>query len=70
MLLNTTIRILRAARDTLTTMIDLAESFRDSDHGHPPGPPQSSTTEGLTWSSVHGPVGPVRGFGSVHGKPR
>ena len=66
MLINTAIKIMRTARDTLTIMIDLAESFRDSsDHGDPLKPPPT----GGTWSSVHGPVGPVRGFGSVYDQP-
>lgn len=64
MLLNTTIKIMRAARTTLTTLIDLAEAFRDARASDPP--PQAHV--GL-YSSVHGPVGPVRGFGSVYNQP-
>lgn len=68
MLLNTTISLMRAARDTLTLLIDLAESIRDDGNDHNDQPP-TSAHGGITFGSVYGNVDAGPGFGSVYNRP-
>lgn len=64
MLLHTTIKIMRKARDTLTILIDLAES-RDKARND-----KSATNHGgVTFGSVYGNVDAGAGLGSVYNQP-
>lgn len=64
MLRKTTIKLMRATRDTLNLLIDLAES-RDKARKDQP----AANHGGVTFGSVYGNVDAGPGFGSVHNQP-